>query len=116
MQLRFTVLVLALAMTTSTGAGLKQPADDRPNILLIVVDDMGYSDPSAFGGEIATPNIDSLAARGVRFTNFYVGPNCSVTRSTLMSGHDQPFCRPRHHARDARSEPGRATRLRRLPE
>ena len=91
MQLRFTVLVLALAMTTSTGAGLKQPADDRPNILLIVVDDMGYSDPSAFGGEIATPNIDSLAARGVRFTNFYVGPNCSVTRSTLMSGHDNHF-------------------------
>lgn len=62
--------------------------DDRPNILLIVVDDMGYSDVGAFGGEIATPAIDSLAESGIRFTNFYVGPTCSPTRSMLMSGND----------------------------
>jgi arylsulfatase len=61
---------------------------ERPNILLIVVDDMGYSDIGAFGGEIATPTIDSLAASGVRMTNFYVGPTCSPTRSMLMSGND----------------------------
>ena len=91
MQLRFPLLLLALAVATSQAARPRQPADDRPNILMIVVDDMGYSDPSAFGGEVATPNIDSIAERGVKFTNFYVGPTCSVTRSMLMSGHDNHF-------------------------
>ncbi|MCP4768167.1 MAG: sulfatase-like hydrolase/transferase [Gammaproteobacteria bacterium] len=42
----------------------------------------------AFGGEVKTPNIDSLANKGVRLTNFYVGPSCSVTRSMLFSGND----------------------------
>ena len=51
----------------------------NPNILLIVVDDMGYSDIGAFGGEIETPTIDALADSGVRFTNYYVGPTCSPT-------------------------------------
>lgn len=60
----------------------------NPNILLIVVDDMGYSDIGAFGGEIETPTIDALVDSGVRFTNFYVGPTCSPTRSMLMSGND----------------------------
>lgn len=61
---------------------------ERPNILLIVVDDMGYSDIGAFGGEIDTPHIDSVADAGIRMTNFYVGPTCSPTRSMLMSGND----------------------------
>jgi arylsulfatase len=61
---------------------------NRPNILLIVVDDMGYSDVEPFGGEIDTPNIHSLASSGVKFTNFYVGPSCSATRSMLLSGND----------------------------
>jgi len=61
---------------------------ERPNILLIVIDDMGYSDIGPFGAEIRTPNLDRLAARGLRFTNFYVGPACSPTRSMLMSGTD----------------------------
>ena len=60
----------------------------RPNILLIVVDDLGYSDIGGFGGEIRTPNIDSLAKSGVRLTNFYTAPTCSPTRSMLMSGTD----------------------------
>ncbi|AMV32438.1 Arylsulfatase [Pirellula sp. SH-Sr6A] len=63
-------------------------ADDRPNILLIVADDMGYSDLGCYGGEIRTPNIDALAARGLRATNFYVAPSCSPTRSMLLSGVD----------------------------
>jgi arylsulfatase len=62
--------------------------ESRPNILLIVVDDMGYSDVEPFGGEIDTPNIQSLANSGVKFTNFYVGPSCSATRSMLLSGND----------------------------
>ena len=60
----------------------------KPNILLIIADDMGYSDISCFGGEIQTPHIDSLAKSGIRATNFYVGPTCSPTRSMLLSGCD----------------------------
>ncbi len=66
----------------------QQSSDRRPNIVLIVTDDMGYADIGAFGGEIATPNIDSLASDGVRFTNFYTHASCSPTRSMLLSGVD----------------------------
>jgi len=70
------------------GAANAAAQQERPNILLIVVDDMGYSDIGAFGGEIKTPTIDAIADAGVRMTNFYVGPTCSPTRSMLMSGND----------------------------
>ncbi len=60
----------------------------RPNILLIVADDMGFSDAGAFGGEMATPNIDGLAAEGVMFTEFHVAPNCGPTRGSLLTGVD----------------------------
>ena len=63
-------------------------SSQRPNILLIVADDLGYSDVGAYGGEIHTPNIDALAARGTRFSNFYAAPTCSTTRSMLLSGVD----------------------------
>ena len=63
-------------------------AVSRPNVLLIVADDLGYSDIGAFGGEIETPNLDALAMSGVRMTNFYTGPTCSPTRAMLMSGKD----------------------------
>ena len=59
-----------------------------PNILLIVADDMGYSDVGAFGGEIETPNINELAASGASFSNFHVAPACAMTRAQLLSGHD----------------------------
>ena len=60
----------------------------RPNILLIVADDMGFSDVGAFGGEIATPHIDRLAADGLRMTGFHVAATCSPTRAMLMTGVD----------------------------
>lgn len=60
----------------------------KPNILLLVADDMGYSDMGCFGGEIRTPNLDALAKRGVRATNFYVSPTCSPTRAMLLTGTD----------------------------
>ena len=63
-------------------------SEARPNILLIVADDMGYSDVGVFGGEIDTPAIDQLAAEGVRLSNFHVMPTCSPTRSVLFSGVD----------------------------
>ena len=61
---------------------------DRTNILLIVADDLGYSDLGAYGGEINTPNLDKLAQSGVQLTKFYVAPNCSPTRAMLLSGTD----------------------------
>ncbi|MGI9260626.1 MAG: sulfatase-like hydrolase/transferase [Woeseiaceae bacterium] len=58
----------------------------RPNILLIIADDLGYTDMGSFGGEIATPTLDALAYGGVRFTNFHMASACQQTRSMLMSG------------------------------
>jgi arylsulfatase len=81
-------LVCLLLLLGSVGGAAGQSREDRPNILLIVVDDMGYSDVGAFGGEIRTPHVDELARSGVRFTDFYVGQSCSPTRSMLMSGND----------------------------
>lgn len=61
-------------------------ARERPNILLILTDDMGFSDLGCFGGEIETPNLDSLGAGGLRFTEFYNTARCWPTRATLLSG------------------------------
>lgn len=60
----------------------------QPNIVLILVDDMGYTDIGAFGSEVATPNLDALAFAGVRLTNFHSSPQCAPTRSMLLSGSD----------------------------
>jgi arylsulfatase len=60
----------------------------KPNILLIMVDDMGWSDLGSFGSEIETPNLDALAERGTKFTNFHTSVSCSPTRSMLLSGTD----------------------------
>lgn len=62
--------------------------EKRPNIVIILADDMGYSDMGCFGSEIKTPNMDALAADGVRFTNFYTHASCSPSRSMLLSGVD----------------------------
>ncbi len=59
---------------------------DRPNIVLIVVDDMGYSDIGCYGGEIETPNIDRLAAEGMRFSRFYNNAVCMPTRASILTG------------------------------
>ncbi|UAY56895.1 arylsulfatase [Arachidicoccus terrestris] len=58
----------------------------RPNIILIMADDMGYSDIGCYGGEIHTPNIDRLASEGIRFRQFYNGARCCPTRASLMTG------------------------------
>jgi arylsulfatase len=60
---------------------------ERPNILLIVADDMGYSDLGCYGGELDTRNLDQLASEGLRFTGYQVNPMCVVTRTSLISGH-----------------------------
>jgi len=63
-------------------------APRRPNIVIILGDDMGFSDMGSFGSEINTPNLDSLAREGLRFTSFYTHASCSPTRSMLLSGVD----------------------------
>src|SRR5438067_1145332 len=59
---------------------------DRPNIAVILVDDMGFSDLGCYGSEIPTPNLDKLAANGLRFTQFYNTGRCCPTRASLMTG------------------------------
>jgi len=58
----------------------------RPNVIVILTDDMGYSDIGCFGSEIKTPNIDRLAKKGLRFTHFYNTARCSPTRASLLTG------------------------------
>ena len=92
-NVRIIALSLCLCITSSLsgffpGAGIAAQPNKRPNILLIVADDLGYSDLGSYGGEINTPVLDNLAQQGVRYTNFNVSPTCSVTRSMLLSGTD----------------------------
>ena len=80
-----TALAAALLALSGTPAAA---AEQRPNFLIIVADDLGFSDLGAFGGEIATPNLDKLALGGLRLTGFHTAPTCSPTRSMLLSGTD----------------------------
>lgn len=82
-------LCLASALTVPNMASAAEAEQGRrPNIVVILADDMGFSDLGSFGGEIKTPNIDALATEGVRFTNFYTNPSSSPTRSALLTGID----------------------------
>lgn len=80
-----------LRLLASTAAVSAMPAwgraaSERPNIIVILVDDMGFSDIGCYGGEIPTPNIDALAANGLRFTQFYNNARCSPSRAALLTG------------------------------
>ena len=69
--------------------GISTAAQSKsPNFLLVMVDDMGWSDIASFGSEINTPNLDAIARNGVKFTDFHVSVSCSPTRSMLLSGTD----------------------------
>lgn len=85
---KFFTLVVACAMMTSAGAMAQAEVEARPNFLVIVADDLGFSDLGAFGGEIRTPNLDRLALQGVRFTDFHTTPACSPTRAMVLTGAD----------------------------
>ena len=74
----------AMALCWAAGAA----AAPRPNLLVIVADDLGFTDLGAFGGEIRTPNLDALATQGVRMVNFHTPPICAPTRAQLMTGVD----------------------------
>jgi arylsulfatase len=77
---------LFLALILSPFAILRPAVATPPNLIVILVDDMGYSDLSCYGSEIPTPNIDALARGGTRFRNFYNCAQCCPTRASLMSG------------------------------
>ncbi|MPY90572.1 MAG: sulfatase-like hydrolase/transferase [Luteitalea sp.] len=64
----------------------KERPETRPNIVLIMADDMGYSDIGSYGGEVDTPNLDRLAAEGIRFSQFYNAARCTPTRASLLTG------------------------------
>ena len=81
-------ILSAILASASLFASAAEGMITKPNILLIIADDMGYSDITCFGGEVQTPHIDALAKSGIRATNFYVAPTCSPTRSMLLTGCD----------------------------
>src|SRR5882757_4698585 len=78
---------LAMAALIAVLAPAAAPAAPRPNILLILADDLGYSDLGCYGGEIRTPNLDALAKNGLRFTQFYNTARCWPTRGAIMTGY-----------------------------
>ena len=81
------VFVFLMFLPEGVAAGRpSQQVPDRPNILFILVDDMGWSDLGCYGSEIHTPHIDSLAADGIRFTQFYNTAKCNTSRASLLTG------------------------------
>jgi len=78
--------VAAYRLPDNGTAGASVPLDQRPNIVLILADDMGFSDTGWYGGEIPTPHLDALAAGGAYFTQFYNAARCSPTRAALLTG------------------------------
>ncbi|KAH0273489.1 alkaline phosphatase-like protein, partial [Aureobasidium melanogenum] len=75
-------------MAASQASNATDGAQERPNFLVIVADDLGFSDLSCFGGEIRTPNIDKIASNGIRFTDFHAAAACSPSRAMIMTGTD----------------------------
>ncbi len=83
---RHVVLSVMTCLSFGISHSLAAGPTTRPNILLVMVDDMGYSDIGCYGGEIQTPTLDKLAANGVRFARFYNCAQCCPTRASLLSG------------------------------
>jgi arylsulfatase A-like enzyme len=78
--------IATLAILTAVSMASAVAGATKPNIIVILVDDMGFSDPGCYGGEISTPNLDTLAKNGVRFTQFYNTGRCCPTRAALLTG------------------------------
>ncbi len=77
-----------LAESTPWWPTRPHPGDGAPNVVLVLLDDTGFSHFGCFGSDLATPHIDALAARGLRYTNFHVTPLCSPTRAALLTGRN----------------------------
>ena len=84
---KYLVIPIGLTLLVGVNSQLLQASEDkRPNIVLIMADDMGFSDLGCYGGEIVTPHLDKLARNGLRFSNFYNGGRCCPTRASLLTG------------------------------
>ena len=81
---RFLAILLLFASTCPLPVA--SAADERPNIILMMADDMGFSDIGCYGGEVQTPNLNKMAAEGMRFTQFYNCAKCTTTRAALITG------------------------------
>ncbi len=88
LSLAFLAIAGMFAACVLPADALAAETSHRPNIVIILGDDLGFADMGSYGSEIKTPNLDSLANDGVRFTNFYTHASCSPTRSLLLSGVD----------------------------
>ncbi len=86
MKTRALLLTLLTLVTASASWGAAPAA--RPNLVVLVADDWGFTDLGAFGGEIDTPHLNALALRGTRFANFHAAASCAPTRSMLLTGVD----------------------------
>src|SRR5512142_1097428 len=86
MKARLALLIIMLAVPTLHAAAPSRPPAG-PNVVFILADDLGYSDLGCYGGEIATPNLDSLARDGLRFTQFYNTTRCWPSRGALLTGY-----------------------------
>jgi arylsulfatase A-like enzyme len=85
-----TLLLTCLAVLVCAASAAAQASAARPNVILIITDDVGYGDVGSYGApDIKTPNIDSLAKNGTKLSDFYAAPNCSPTRAMLISGRYQ---------------------------
>jgi arylsulfatase len=82
------ILFLLTFATISNSGNAQSKENNGPNILLIVADDLGYTDLGCYGGDIKTPNIDLLAKKGLQFTKFHSSPICAPSRSMLFTGND----------------------------
>ena len=81
----FSILLISI-LITACNKQKKNESKSRPNIIVIMADDLGYSDLGCYGGEIETPNLDKLAKGGIRFTQFYNAARCCPTRASLLTG------------------------------
>lgn len=82
------IMLAATALAGFSAARAEPAKPTRPNIIVVLVDDMGFSDLGAFGGEIKTPNLDTLANKGVKLNNFHTTPVCAPTRAEFLTGVD----------------------------
>lgn len=87
-KLLFSFLLASTIVLSCTEQKSKKAINKKPNIVLIVADDLGFGDIGCYGGDIQTPNLDELSRRGIKFSSFHTAPMCAPTRAMLLSGND----------------------------
>ena len=111
------VFLASLSAVSATSAQQTPPAAAKPNVVLIITDDVGYGDIGSYGAlDIKTPNIDSLARDGTKLTDFYAAPTCTPTRAALITGRYQQRVRLERPINPGPEDPGLAATGRSLPQ